>query len=84
MGHRSRADVWANEFASLVLYCAINGQWASNMTKRILTGCESIVLHCCDILMVMAVATEILTLAEWWGTMFNFMSRDHSACTYLA
>jgi hypothetical protein len=28
MGHRSRADVWANDVASLVLYCAGDGEHA--------------------------------------------------------
>jgi hypothetical protein len=28
MGHRSRAEVWANEVESLVLYCAVHGEHA--------------------------------------------------------
>jgi hypothetical protein len=28
MGHRSRADVWANDVGSLVLYCAGDGEHA--------------------------------------------------------
>ncbi len=45
-GHRERAEVWANDVGSLVLYCAMEGEFLCRLERLCdRTGFEGIEVH---------------------------------------